>query len=233
MTGDIVNVEQAANWDGPDGEYWVAHQARFDTLDPPPPPPAHGRGRPSPPGSGSSTSDAGTGSRAVMPPRHRARWSRLRRRPVGADAGPGRRWPRTRVWQHPFQQADAQAHPFEPGAFDVVLSRLGVMFFAIRWPPSPTSAWRSDRGPAGLLVWQPMGANEWMTAMRETSPSAANLPSRRRAPPARSAWPTPTSPLGADAAGFADIDFSPRSSRSNRPDAVDAYGFPPASTPSP
>src|SRR2546423_9129942 len=31
MTNEIVNVDQAAAWDGPDGEYWAAHQARFDT----------------------------------------------------------------------------------------------------------------------------------------------------------------------------------------------------------
>src|SRR2546423_11185391 len=30
MTNEIVNVDQAAAWDGPDGEYWAAHQARFD-----------------------------------------------------------------------------------------------------------------------------------------------------------------------------------------------------------
>ena len=28
-----------------------------------------------------------------------------------------------------FEQADAQIHPFEPGAFDVAISRTGAMFF--------------------------------------------------------------------------------------------------------
>lgn len=31
MPSEIANVEQAANWDGPDGEYWAEHQERFDT----------------------------------------------------------------------------------------------------------------------------------------------------------------------------------------------------------
>src|SRR5258708_18499983 len=32
MASEIVNVEQAAAWDGPDGTYWAAHQARFDAA---------------------------------------------------------------------------------------------------------------------------------------------------------------------------------------------------------
>jgi 2-polyprenyl-3-methyl-5-hydroxy-6-metoxy-1,4-benzoquinol methylase len=32
MANQIVNVEQAEAWDGPDGEYWAAHQARFDST---------------------------------------------------------------------------------------------------------------------------------------------------------------------------------------------------------
>ncbi len=37
-----------------------------------------------------------------------------------------------------FLQADAQAHPFQAGVFDVAISNLGAMFFADLSPPSPT-----------------------------------------------------------------------------------------------
>src|SRR5256714_15655136 len=30
MVSEIVNIDQAAVWDGPEGVYWAAHQARFD-----------------------------------------------------------------------------------------------------------------------------------------------------------------------------------------------------------
>ena len=32
MAGDVVNVEQAEAWNGPEGEYWANHQARFDAA---------------------------------------------------------------------------------------------------------------------------------------------------------------------------------------------------------
>jgi SAM-dependent methyltransferase len=62
-----------------------------------------------------------------------------------------------------FVQGDAQVHPLEPGRFDAVLSRFGVMFFA-----DPVAAFaniRSATRPAGELVfvcWQPLDANPWL-----------------------------------------------------------------------
>lgn len=32
MANGIVNVEQAWEWDGPNGEFWVLHQERFDST---------------------------------------------------------------------------------------------------------------------------------------------------------------------------------------------------------
>lgn len=63
-----------------------------------------------------------------------------------------------------FLRADAQAHPFEPAAFDVAISRFGTMFFA-----DPVAAFtnigRALRlgGRLALLVWQAEEHNEWMT----------------------------------------------------------------------
>jgi SAM-dependent methyltransferase len=66
-----------------------------------------------------------------------------------------------------FELADAQTHPFPPGAFDVAISRFGTMFFA-----DPAAAFanigRSLR-PGGrlvMLVWQARDRNEWAAAIR-------------------------------------------------------------------
>jgi SAM-dependent methyltransferase len=62
-----------------------------------------------------------------------------------------------------FIQGDAQVFPFEPGGFDVVISRFGLMFFA-----DPIAAFTNLRTAAargGRLVfvcWQPAAANEWL-----------------------------------------------------------------------
>src|SRR5262245_15063015 len=68
-----------------------------------------------------------------------------------------------------FVQGDAQVYPFEPGAFDVALSRFGSMFFG---DPAAAftnvgSALRSG-GRLLLLVWQPMVENEHFMTLRQT-----------------------------------------------------------------
>src|SRR5579885_2186445 len=61
------------------------------------------------------------------------------------------------------EQADAQIHPFEAGAFDVAISRTGAMFFG-----DPVAAFRNIAGalrPGGrltLLAWQDLPRNEWV-----------------------------------------------------------------------
>ncbi len=64
-----------------------------------------------------------------------------------------------------FIAADAAAHPFESGAFDVLTSRFGVMFF-----PEPESAFahlrqavRAD-GRLCFLCWRSLDDNPWMGA---------------------------------------------------------------------
>ena len=59
---------------------------------------------------------------------------------------------------------DAQVHTFEPAAFDIATSRMGVMFFA-----EPVTAFRNIRGalkPGGRLVfvcWAPLAENRhWL-----------------------------------------------------------------------
>jgi SAM-dependent methyltransferase len=61
-----------------------------------------------------------------------------------------------------FVQGDAQVHPFEEAAFDVVISRFGSMFFA-----DPTAAFanlnRAIRpgGRMAIVCWQGLLQSEW------------------------------------------------------------------------
>jgi len=62
-----------------------------------------------------------------------------------------------------FRQADAQTHPFEPGAYGVVISRFGTMFF-----DDPVAAFTNiaaatrPGGRLSLATWQPLAANDWL-----------------------------------------------------------------------
>jgi SAM-dependent methyltransferase len=111
-----------------------------------------------------------------------------------------------------FERADAQVHPFPPGAFDVVFSRFGVMFFV-----DPTAAFANLRGAlrsGGRLVfvcWQPLPVNDWMRVPVMAAVQIIPLPP----PPAPDA-PGPFSFGDPDrvrgilaGAGFVEIDVAP------------------------
>ncbi|MQA77284.1 MAG: methyltransferase domain-containing protein [Streptosporangiales bacterium] len=109
-----------------------------------------------------------------------------------------------------YEQADVQVHRFPPGAFDLCISRFGVMFFA-----DPVAAFtniaRALRPGARLvvLVWQERDRNEWSTAVRETLLGGAAAP----APPAGGQHPFSLGdPAVAErvltAAGFTDVGFT-------------------------
>ncbi len=62
-----------------------------------------------------------------------------------------------------FVVADAQTHAFAEGAFDLVISQFGVMFF-----DDPGAAFANLRralapgGRAAFICWQGLDANEWL-----------------------------------------------------------------------
>ena len=109
-----------------------------------------------------------------------------------------------------FRHADAQVHPFDAAGFDVVVSRLGSMFFG-----DPVAAFANLRralrpgGRLTLLTWQGMAENEWLTEFRRAMADGRDLP----APPSDAPSPLALSdPKRAsailDAAGFTDISFT-------------------------
>ena len=94
-----------------------------------------------------------------------------------------------------FLLADAQTHAFEPGAFDLLVSRFGAMFFA-----DPVAAYRnllSALRPGGRMVlatWAEAAANPWFTLPAEAAASVLGRP-----PPAE--------PRAPGALAFAETDY--------------------------
>lgn len=89
-----------------------------------------------------------------------------------------------------FRCDDAGAHAFEPGAFDLLVSRFGVMFFA-----DPVSAFsnlrRAARSQARLraIAWRGAAENPFMTAAeRAAAPFLPALPPRQPNAPGQFAF---------------------------------------------
>jgi SAM-dependent methyltransferase len=110
-----------------------------------------------------------------------------------------------------FVQGDAQVHPFEPGFFDVALSRTGAMFFA-----DQVAAFRNvaralrPGGRLALVSWRGMAENEWINALRDALlPGVVAPPPPPDAPtPFRHADPSGTRALLAEA-GFEEVALEP------------------------
>ena len=111
-----------------------------------------------------------------------------------------------------FIQADAQEYAFDPGAFDAVVSRFGVMFFS-----DPVRAFGNLRSTvrdgAGLrcVVWRGPGENPFMTtAEHAAAPFLPDLPARRPDQPGQFAFADPERVRRILAeSGWAGIDIQP------------------------
>lgn len=84
-------------------------------------------------------------------------------------------------WPASFVCADAQIHSFPPASFDMIISRLGVMFFA-----DPVQAFANLRRAAWpgaalrLIVWRGAAENPFMTTAEQAAkPLLPDLPPRR------------------------------------------------------
>lgn len=137
---EVVNTHQAEAWNGYEGRHWAEHQARYDEvnsgfnevlLDAADIGP-HDRMLDIDCGNGQVTRlAAARGSGAVGIDLSAPMLARARLSAVAEGVG-----------DVVFEQGDAQVHPFPAGAFDVALSRFGVMFFtdpvaALGWDPAP------------------------------------------------------------------------------------------------
>jgi SAM-dependent methyltransferase len=224
----IENVDQAKAWNGVEGEAWAANQDRFDDA-------VRGyearlleaaavsqsaRVLDIGCGCGQSTRDAGRtassghalGVDLSIPMLERAR-------ELARAEG---------LTNVTFEQADAQVHPFGSDAFDLAISRFGVMFF-----DDPVAAFANigrSLGPGAriaLLAWQPLECNEWLGELRTALAMGRTLP----APPVGA--PGPFGLADPDAvrrilgeAGYRDVDVVGVSESFHAgADAEDAYDF--------
>ncbi|MBB5955493.1 SAM-dependent methyltransferase [Saccharothrix tamanrassetensis] len=172
---DPSNSGQLDTWNGDQGAFWADHAERFEDgvaryhpgfLDAAAIGPAEdvldvGCG------SGRTTRDAARRGASALGVDLSARMIDLARRLAEREG----------VRNASFEQADAQVHPFPEAGFDLAVSRHGSMFFG-----DPVAAFgnvgRALR-PGGrlvLLTWQPLAANEFMTAFRTALAAGRELP---------------------------------------------------------
>lgn len=145
---DVVNVEQAEAWNGPEGEHWASHRAHGPTdidhalLDAARVDPAV---RALDVGCGVGDLTRAAARRASAGHAHGLDLSApqlARARELAAEDG---------LTNVTFEQGDAQTHPLPAGGFDVALSRFGVMFFG-----DPVAAFANVAGalrPGGRLAF--------------------------------------------------------------------------------
>lgn len=172
----IANAEMAAIWDGEEGDEWTENADRYDATDrfiarrfe------AETRIEPS-----DRILDVGCGT-------GRSSRDAARRAPDGTVLGVDlssrmlgdarRRSTEEGLANVEFLQADAQVHPFEPGAFDLAISVFGVSFFA-----DPVAAFANIRrglrpgGSVAFLAWQRFEDNEWLTTIFDALAAGRDL----------------------------------------------------------
>jgi SAM-dependent methyltransferase len=111
-----------------------------------------------------------------------------------------------------FVQADAQTHGFEPGSFDAVISRFGVMFF-----DDPAAAFANIRRAArrnaklSFVAWRSADENPFMT---EATRAAAPLLPHMRIPVPDAPGPFAFADRGRvqrilNVSGWTDVDVRP------------------------
>jgi SAM-dependent methyltransferase len=205
------NDDQLTAWDGDEGGVWAAHPEFFDTAVRDLHRRLMGAAAVAPDdrvldlgcGTGQCARDAArraTGGEAVGIDLSR---SMLRVAEATAE--------RDGLGNVRFVHGDAQVHPFEPGTFDVVVSRTGAMFFADQ-VAAFTNVARAlcPGGRLALVSWRTPAENEWFTSLVHAL--RPDLPARSPPPdapsPFRHADPDATAAL-LTAAGFEQVGFTP------------------------
>ncbi|HUR52046.1 MAG TPA: methyltransferase domain-containing protein [Mycobacteriales bacterium] len=211
MSTHIVNVDQAAAWDGHEGDVWTAQADRYDRA-----------GRHIKPafidalavGASDRVLDVGCGTggltRAVA---HRAVDGQV----TGIDLSTAmldlarKRSADEGLTNVSFVRGDAQVFRFAPSSFDLAMSSFGAMFFT-----DPVAAFSNiggalhGGGRLQLLAWRTLQENAWLMALRDALAMGRELPF----PPPEA--PTPFALADPDrvrrvlgAAGFVDVELQP------------------------
>ena len=208
---EIVNVEQAAAWDGHEGDVWTEHADRYERAGRR----AYERFRALVPigrtddvldvgcGAGGSTRDAARAAAegTVLGVDLSRRMLELARARTEAEG----------LTNVTYEQADAQVHRFEAGSRDLAISVFCAMFFG-----DPVAALANigtalrPGGRVALATWRGLDENQWLVTLRSTLAAGRDLPS----PPSRG-----TSPFGLSEpdhvrsvlrdAGYRDVELTP------------------------
>ena len=177
MSVEVVNTEQAAAWDGHEGDVWTEQADRYGRA-------SHriwqrfvdaqlvGRA--------DRVLDVGCGTGG--PTLHVARLApegdvmgidlstRMLELARSRSAAEG-------LDNVTFVRGDAQVFPFEPEAFDIVISSFGTMFFN-----DPVAAYTNiggglrPNGTIALLAWRALPENDWLTSLRSALAMGRQLP---------------------------------------------------------
>jgi SAM-dependent methyltransferase len=207
----IVNVDQAEEWDGREGAHWAQHADRYDALSQRITPHLMSAAAV---GVSDRVLDVGCGCGLTSRAAGRAAESGS---VLGVDLSAAmlreaeERARADGLANVRFEQVDAQVHAFASGAFDLAISRFGVMFFA-----DPVAAFANIASairPGGRLVflcWQDLLLNEWIMVPASGALSYVSFPDLgpEGAPgPFSLAEPDRTRDLLAKA-GFAAVEIS-------------------------
>ena len=174
---DARNAEMAGAWNGAEGEDWAARADRFDAASA-----AFDPALLEAAGLGAADRVLDVGCGAGVSTRAAARVATAGHAtgidvsaPLLAEAR--RRSRAAGLANTTFVQGDAQVHPFEPGAHDVVISRFGAMFFG-----DPVAAFANTAralrpgGRLALVSWQELARNEWLLLVRRALAAGRSLP---------------------------------------------------------
>ncbi|CAM3398216.1 class I SAM-dependent methyltransferase [Cupriavidus taiwanensis] len=204
--------EQAALWNGVSGQAWVEHQGLLDDMFRPMEAQLVQAARNA---AAQRILDVGcgTGSTTLALARHIGAQGHC----TGVDiSGPMLAVARTRAQREginaSFIHADAQEHAFAAASFDMIVSRLGVMFFS-----DPVRAFANLRRAATsdatlhCIAWRSAAENPFMTtAERAAAPLLPNLPPRQPGAPGQFAFGNRERVLSIlQTSGWGDIDIRP------------------------
>ncbi|MFF8866244.1 class I SAM-dependent methyltransferase [Streptomyces sp. NPDC015139] len=163
----IANTAQAEAWNGYEGSHWAAHHDRWDAVNAGFNQPLLDAAAIEP---GDHVLDIGCGAGATT--RLAARAAAPHGSALGLDlSGPMLRRARAGaesagLGNIRFEQGDAQVHPLPRAAFDLAISRFGIMFFT-----DPAAAFANisaalrPGGRVALLCAAEPEGNQWLSAL--------------------------------------------------------------------